>query len=189
MLRLFAAVALPDSARAWIGERANALRRRLPSDTLRVVRDENFHVTLRFLGETDEQIVPLLCEIISAAAGDSQAASLTLGRTGAFPSARNPRAVWIDVTDHGGVLGAIVGRLGRGLTSTGIHFDRKAFRPHVTIGYVQKRSTQQGRRELSRALAGPDGETFSVDVNQIDLLSSELKAGGSVYSSHCHVTF
>src|SRR5579871_3720492 len=56
---------------------------------------ENLHVTLKFLGETDERIIPEIGKILQGAVADRQAWEVRLHGLGAFPNVNRPTVVWI----------------------------------------------------------------------------------------------
>ena len=101
-VRLFAAVELPDPARAAIEAATQRLRTTLPG--LRWVPAENLHLTLVFLGWVDpDQLDPIRAEL-EVAAAPAAPFRARLGAAGRFPDRGAPRVVWFGFTS--GVGGA-----------------------------------------------------------------------------------
>jgi 2'-5' RNA ligase len=122
MLRLFAALALPDSAVA----RLIGLQKGLDG---RLVPPENFHITLAFFGEVEE---PLAEEIDAALEGVSAPAfSIWLDGAGAFGGAR-PHALYAAVRPEPALerLQAKVAQAGR---RAGAQVESRRYTPHVTL--------------------------------------------------------
>ena len=96
-MRLFVAVNLPKKERERIHRASRALRDpRLP---VRWVAPDNYHLTLKFLGEVRAERVPRVIEILARVALGCPPFSADLAGFGAFPSIRRPRVLWLG-TDH-----------------------------------------------------------------------------------------
>ena len=54
----------------------------------KIVREDNLHVTLRFLGEVDDELVPLLTDELAPAAASVPRSSARVRGFGAFPGPR-----------------------------------------------------------------------------------------------------
>ena len=97
LLRLFFAVPLPaetlDACRAVI----DPVRQGPMGRSARWVRTENLHLTVRFLGDTDESLIEALAEAAREAAAGVAAFDVELAGAGAFPDGRHPRTLWIGV--------------------------------------------------------------------------------------------
>lgn len=89
--------------------------------------DENLHITLAFLGETDEELVPALSQIIKGLRLE-EPLSLHFTRYGSFG-----RELWF--LDPGNVprLGSLSAYLKRAVARLGAPVDRKPFRAHLTL--------------------------------------------------------
>lgn len=174
-IRSFVAVLLPDVLRAEIHAQTAPLRRRAPR--LAWVREENLHLTLRFLGEVDHTMIERVQEALMSTAEGIAPFEVTLGGLGGFPSRHAPRVVWVGVTLGGDRLVALAARLDADLGVRGIPPEGRAFHPHVTLG----RARDPGRaRGLEAALA--EAPRFGAcRVDRLSLMRSELARGGSRY--------
>ncbi|MFQ5552912.1 MAG: RNA 2',3'-cyclic phosphodiesterase [Thermoplasmata archaeon] len=145
---------------------------------VRVVDPENLHITLKFLGETDDGLVPFIREALVAAIEGEDPFTLTLHGSGAFPNPRNPRVLWIGV-QGGEPLVRIAKRLERDLQELGFERARRRFTPHLTVGRVKSRKEVEGLTEL---LATHRDEAFGTQrVEELRLKRSELRPTGAVY--------
>lgn len=152
---------------------------------LRVVPAENLHLTLKFLGDVEEGIVPSLMEAVERAAEGVPPATLTLRGTGAFPNLRRPRVVWVGVED-GESLVTVARRLEEGLEPMGFARERRRFSPHLTVARVKG---GRGREAVVRVAQEYEEEGFGEQrVDAIRLKRSELTPRGAIYHDLGSVT-
>jgi len=129
MIRLFAAIAIPD-------EIADALVRRqqgIPGAKWRPT--EAFHITLRFFGEIDEARADDLDAELSTIA--LAPVTVELAGVGSFDDHGEPRAVWAGVAETE-PLKRLAGRCETAARRAGLAPDRRAWRPHMTLAYLRR---------------------------------------------------
>jgi 2'-5' RNA ligase len=179
-LRSFVAVPLPEGVRAGILEAAAALEPELPA--VRWLRKvENLHVTLKFLGQVEEERMGELGGAIAEAVGAVPRFGVEMRGLGAFPTARDARIVWAGVVDPGRGLARVAELVETVAAELGIA-DKEArlFRPHVTVGRAKARVD-------ARAALAPFAERAfgAVPVDEVHLYESRLGGGpdnaGSTY--------
>ncbi|MBA2458774.1 MAG: RNA 2',3'-cyclic phosphodiesterase [Gemmatimonadales bacterium] len=133
-MRLFAAVPLPEPARAEVAGLLDRLRRReLP---VRWVRDEGLHLTLKFFGEVAAERVGAVEEAIRLANEGSEPLAMRLDDLGAFPTASRARVLWVGV-EAPPALELLQDRLERRCEAIGFPPEGSPFRPHITLGRVR----------------------------------------------------
>lgn len=134
-LRLFVALALPDSVRdELVRWRATAMG---AVGGLRAVQRSDLHVTLCFLGSRPATDVAAVLEVCGEACAGMPAAALTLGAALWLPR-RAPRVLSVALRDEGGRLGAVQAALSRGLAGAGLFApEARPFVPHVTVARVR----------------------------------------------------
>ena len=176
-MRLFIAVNLPVAERHAAFEAAAPLRAaRLP---VRWVREEGIHVTLRFLGEVDEQRVAALEEALAGAVRQARPFGLTVGGVGAFPSMARPRVLWVGLERHP-ALELLANDVEHALMSLGFEPELRPFHPHVTLGRVERGAKAAAFRNLERLAAGIMYQG-AFQVESVDLMQSTLGSGGATY--------
>jgi 2'-5' RNA ligase len=180
-MRLFVAIDLNDDARRAIAAEQKRLMRELAEEksSLRMVRPEQIHLTLAFLGEVDEVRGAALVEAMRAEVEASSFAVVFAG-LGVFPPHGAPRVLWLGVTaghhDAIAVQRQIVDRLAR----VGIPPEERAYHPHLTLARWRT-ATPSDRR---RALAADRGAQIArVDVAAVTLYQSRLSASGPSYTA------
>ena len=103
-------------------------------DQYRWVKPENLHVTLNFVGDVVDIEVPELCKLIKDAVGPLPAMEMSLQGVGGFPSAEEPRVLWMGVDQGGEALRHLYQTLADVLHHWGVNKDRNEYVPHMTLG-------------------------------------------------------
>ena len=103
-VRCFVAVEIDEGIREQLAEAQEALR--AAGGHVRWSAPQNLHVTLKFLGETDEANVGDACTITQRVAAKHEGFTIQFAGLGAFPNRRRPRVVFADVHDESGTLAA-----------------------------------------------------------------------------------
>ncbi len=128
MYRLFVAVDLPEEEKravAAIGHKLGGARR-VPVDQI--------HLTLRFIGEADEN---QFAAIKGALAGISAVPfPLALLGVGHFPPGRHPRVLWVGIETSEPLL-QLQQEVELALANVGIAPDERRFSPHITIARLK----------------------------------------------------
>lgn len=136
------------------------------------------HLTLKFLGELDEDRTARVGQVLAAVTSRSRAFPLRFEGTGAFPNERSPRVLWAGCA-AGPELAALHQEFDRALEAEGFEREARAFTPHLTLGRVR------GPARLDRAmaeLARHREEVFgSMTVAKLILFESRLLPGGAEY--------
>jgi 2'-5' RNA ligase len=176
--RLFFALETPPAVREEIAALIRRLRRR--EADVRWEPPTRSHCTLRFLGETDESLLP---GIIAAATPLLQASlpvHVRYANVGAFPHLRDPRVFWVGVEETTGTLRRLREDLDGTLAGLGIPREEKPFHPHVTLGRVRSR---RGIDDLITEVKSTTFESPPATLRELLLIRSELRPSGSVYST------
>ena len=176
-IRTFICIELPDT----IKERIDTLTGSLREINAQVswVRATNVHLTIRFLGEVSPPRLERVHGIVQRAAASVTPFEIEVGGTGCFPSTRNPRVLWVGLTETPPAMIGLYEAIETGLA--GAHFDRetKRFSPHLTIGRV--RSPRNGQLVAERLVElGFPTERFT--ARDVIVMRSDLSPSGSVYT-------
>jgi RNA 2',3'-cyclic 3'-phosphodiesterase len=133
-VRLFVAIDPPDRIRDALARRAAALTGRL-----RLVPRDQLHLTLRFLGEVDDDRVPALVEALAAAVPGPPIGLRVVGG-GAFPSPGRPRVLWAGLGGDVRAVDGLAARIEAAVTAHGLPRADHPFHGHVTVA-----RTREGR--------------------------------------------
>ncbi|MBI2882294.1 MAG: RNA 2',3'-cyclic phosphodiesterase [Candidatus Methylomirabilis oxyfera] len=144
------------------------------------VRPENLHLTLKFLGQVEEDCIGAIGEAIAAAATGSGPVHLVFQGLGAFPRPREARVVWTGLSHGSEALAALQARIEAALESLGFAREARRFTAHLTLGRVRGPAR---REQLARAITEAPAEALGEMVlDRIELMKSDLSAGGARYS-------
>jgi 2'-5' RNA ligase len=176
MLRLFIAMPLPPEVERELDRLLAHLRPK--SNNVKWVPAKNIHLTVKFLGDTDEKIVGKITSAIDEVATQYQPFVTTLDQVGAFPNLRRPRVIWIGgsepIEDAARLALDIDHRMGK------LRFEKekRPFKPHLTLGRVR-----QGRRvdELADYLQTFELEPIPLTLDRVVLFKSTLTPRGAIY--------
>ena len=99
-IRSFIAIELSPTIKVKIEEIQNKLKS--STTDVRWVRPEGIHLTLKFLGNIEEEKIPELSDAVTQCISDISSFSLTVRTLGAFPNERNPKVIWFAASDDSG---------------------------------------------------------------------------------------
>ncbi len=169
--RLFIAVTLPPPVRDVIAE----LPRNLHG--LNWTRPEQWHVTLRFLGDVAEDKIETLRQRLRPVRVEPFI--LPLEGVGSFPPNRPPRVIWVGTGSGHPRLFQLRQRIDDAVLAAGIDLDVRTFHPHVTLA----RCAEAPGPGLAQWLqAYRDFTAPPVRVEAFDLYRSELHPSGPVHT-------
>jgi 2'-5' RNA ligase len=163
---------------AAVSRRLAAQARRLAAldGGLKAPSTDDFHLTLQFLGDTNETDVPEIGRALVAAAEGHGPFELRYGGLGAFPEPARARVVWAAVRtpDGPGPLADLAAAVGGALGPLGFPPEARAWHPHVTLGRLRRRPQDA----LVEALeAGRDLDLGREEVSDLKLILSDPREG------------
>jgi RNA 2',3'-cyclic 3'-phosphodiesterase len=176
-VRTFIAVPLPQDCHRLLS-RLQSEMRAMEAD-VRWTAVPSIHLTLKFLGEIDPDLVPKLAPALRSATASFSPFGLSLRGLGGFPNLRSPRVLWCGIEGDTEGLHRLQNAVEQTCASFGFEPEAREFHPHLTLGRVQ------GKRNLQRVLdyikIGSDFEQpFAVD--RVHLYRSVLTPRGANYS-------
>jgi 2'-5' RNA ligase len=175
-IRAFIAIQLPKSVKAELGEVSRRLASQVTPRSVRWVKSDRLHLTLRFLGDTSLSRLPDIYAGLDHVAAGHPRFDCHLDRLGFFPNRRRPRVVWVGVRWEKDRLESLHSGIEELLFSLGFQKERRPFRAHLTLGRVKDMRALKGI-ELSGNM-----ENLAVPVNAIHLIESELRPRGPFYT-------
>jgi 2'-5' RNA ligase len=183
LYRLFVALPVPDDVKEKLEAAQADLRQVLPGRNVRWARREQFHLTLRFLGDVEAAEAEALAEALRTACADFGALHLRAEQIGCFPERGYPRVVWVGVRDQAEQLPRlqqVVEAATQGFTAEP---REERFTGHLTLARV-KGIKRPEAEALGQAAAGMADRVFGHwAAYQIELMRSELLPQGARHSS------
>ncbi|UCH88716.1 MAG: RNA 2',3'-cyclic phosphodiesterase [Thermoplasmata archaeon] len=146
---------------------------------LKLVEPENIHITLKFLGDTDEVLVEQITGQMIESSRGIQPFELRFEKIGAFPNINYLKVIWVGL-EGATPLVQISRKLDSGLRSLGFKSDKKGFKPHITLARVR---SPRGKSELKNVINAHSSDFFgTLNVNKIILKKSVLSPAGPTYT-------
>ena len=176
--RAFIAIELPTEVKELISVHIERLRGFVPRG-VKWVDPAISHLTLAFLGSIPDAQLLLLSRIVDAVTTDSRSFSLYTGNLEVFPNARRPRVLWMGLEGDIRFLSGLHSRLQKALQDEGFPVEKRAFKPHVTLG----RARGKGVIPLEDSdLAQQPINGIEFHVREIVLMSSVLTPRGPIHT-------
>lgn len=145
------------------------------------VVDENLHITMNFVGDMRDTEVPEFCLEIKRVAEKHEPFWVEVAGTSGFPSAEQPRVIWIGITEGTDALQALHADLSEVLRNWGIPKEKNKYHPHVTLGRLRRGG--RWNDSLAELLAKNKNSRFgSCSVDEIVVFSSHLDRLGPTYT-------
>jgi len=145
----------------------------------KLVEIENMHLTLKFLGDTDEKLIVKIEKIIEESTENIQPFEITLKNMGVFPNQNYIKIVWIGV-ENTGPLKQIAETIDMKLKKLGFEKERRAFSAHLTIARVKSAKNKEKLIQLINKYQ--DVEFQKIKVDKILLKKSVLTSKGPIYT-------
>lgn len=169
MIRLFAAVPVPDEAAQALVSAQTGVRE------ARWRAPESLHVTLRFFGEVDERKAEDIASALESAAGETF--DIALAGVGSFGEGERIHALWAGVEDNP-ALRRLAARCETAARRAGCAPETRNYAPHVTLAYLRRAD----EREIAEWTSRNNLMRISpFRVERFGLYSSWPGEGGSRY--------
>ena len=163
------------------GRLADAQRRlRSAGGKVRWTQPENLHVTLKFLGDVPDKLAGQVCRAAEEVAGSVERFAFDVRGVTAVPPRGALRMFWAGVNDPAGGMAALVAGLDEAMQPLGFAPERRAFRPHVTLGRVKSGRDVDALRAAAEEWA--DAAFGEGEAGVVTVYSSELTPDGPVYA-------
>jgi len=149
------------------------------------VRAANLHITLKFLGHTDEGKLPAIESALSAIPSSSPVA-LAFRGLGFFPNERRPRVFWAGM-EASPNLETIASGIDHAVHKVGFPLEGRPFTPHLTLARFDPPGIPP---KLASAIANNSSRDFGQMVTRrFQLIESKLKPTGAEYTPLRSFTF
>lgn len=138
-------------------------------------KEADLHITLVYLGFTDEEVVLEICEKVKKSCEDVDIFDIRLLQIELFPSAEEPRVIALTgepSEELKNLVNAIEKELGISASP------KKSFRPHITLGRVKKHKWEDLENKPEILEKFP----LTVDANSVDVMTSQFSSKESRYS-------
>ena len=156
----------------------NGLKYNLSNQNIKWVELNNMHLTLKFFGETNVDIIPNICSKIEDSLQGITSFDLMINKTGVFGSNYQPKVIWFGI-DNNPMLNSLAEKVLNNMASLGFERDRQNFVPHLTIGRIKFVNDKKYFSEIVTKYNATSMQ--KVHVKEILLYESILRKEGPIY--------
>ena len=177
MIRTFIAIELPESVRGMI----DRFQREASGQNFRLrwVKPENIHITLKFIGDTSEEVIEQITTDIFRTPSLFNKFTIALGGTGIFPNMRRPRVYWSGIIKGVPELTQIADLVNNRCAFLSVPREERPFRAHVTLGRFKTDPTPD---LMQKFISSELMVTGDLQISRMVLMKSVLRKEGPEYS-------
>ena len=182
-MRLFVAFDIPEETRGAIRELVSKFAP--VARGARWVRPEGIHITLKFIGWIDDEILPQIKEHL-ARVPHRQVIPVAFRNFGFFPNEQRPRVFFVGIA-AGPALARLAAEIEAQLALLKMPKEERAFTPHLTLARFK---SNEGVTQIQKTLASMPSQDFgAMNATQFHLYQSVLKSNGAVYTKLATYSF
>jgi RNA 2',3'-cyclic 3'-phosphodiesterase len=171
-MRLFVGLPIPDALRAQLAGLAGGI------PGAKWVPPENYHLTLRFIGELEPWRAQEVDEALAAIRG-AKPFELLLRGVGTFEKGGRIHALWLGAERSEGLL-HLRRKVETALQRSGLEPERRSFAPHVTLARTERAAPE---KLIAFVQAHNLFRAPPVTVESFTLYSSRLGKEQAVYAA------
>jgi len=180
-MRTFIAIELPGNIKASLVRWQEKLK--TAQADIKWVEKNNIHLTLKFLGEINEDKIAEISVILEKIAKISPSYQATISNLGGFPKIEYPRVIWAGLGKGDQETKDIVKHIENSLEEIGIPKEDRLFASHITLGRSRSEKNQKKLGELLGKLKAEFTNMESFEVRKITLFKSQLSSKGPTYQA------
>jgi 2'-5' RNA ligase len=183
-LRTFIAIELDKELKEDLGRLQDRLRSQMAPGSVRWVRPGGMHLTLKFLADTPLDKVEKVKVALAQAAEEVSPFTFTVAGLGCFPNTRRPRVLWVGLQEITGALVRLRDAVEAHVAPLGFPTEGRPFKPHLTLGRVQRRASKSEIREIGEVVAASVADIRGeMAVQDVLYIKSDLQPSGAVYTT------
>ncbi len=177
-IRTFIAIDVPEKIKEQIFEVEKELMKSC-TEGVKWEEKEKFHITLKFLGDVNEDAIDSIYDVLSENLTGFGKFSIIYKGVGCFPELKRPRVIWIGCEDPSGKLFELQKIVEEKMSELGFEKEDKEYHPHVTLGRVKN---PKNISNLTKKIESINFESEAGEVAEVLIMKSDLKPSGSVYT-------
>ncbi|MBU0477383.1 RNA 2',3'-cyclic phosphodiesterase [bacterium] len=178
-VRSFIAINIPAKIRNKLEKIQDDLKK--SNAALQLVKPENIHITLKFLGNVPVESINDIQDAINESISRFKIFSVSFEKTGAFPNPQYPRVIWVGIEKGREELSLINTKIENSLSRFSLHQENRKFQPHLTIARV--RSGKNRERIVNALEELKNIRVGEMLAEEICLMESMLKPQGAQYKT------
>jgi 2'-5' RNA ligase len=176
MKRTFIAIKIPISNKTQ--ELLNRLKIDFEDEKIKWIEDNNIHITLFFLGNTEEGKINEISAELTKIFKRVKSFDILCKGLGVFRSVFNPKALWVGI-EKSKALDQMYLAIQKAMSSHGFVLENKEFKPHITIGRAKFIKDKDRLRRLINNFK--DIEIQKLKISEVYFYESKLTPQGPIY--------
>lgn len=176
MIRTFIALELPElELKKIIDIKNNYIN---DYDNIKWEPINKLHLTLKFLGDTDENIIPAINSELENILKNYEVFELTFEKFGLFIKDKKPRILWIGLKENS-KLSSLAHEIDNVISKFGFEKEKRKFTPHITLLRIKDRD-EKFYKDFYK-LTQVEIPEINFYADKITFFKSTLLKTGSVY--------
>ena len=179
-MRLFIAIPIEDRTQELLEDQIEKAQTALDFD-LKWVSGENLHLTLKFLGDTEEDKIKDIKNSMMNTCSFYDKFDIYYNHFSAFPSTDYPKVLFFGLNDHKNTLINLQKDLENELYERGFEKEDRDYTPHLTFARTRKNTDMRQLKYDFKNFIKENDIRILQKVNKIALIESQLYKSGPVY--------
>lgn len=180
-MRLFTAIELPQNICGHLVRITDALRiHRDLKDALSFTREDNFHITLKFLGDVTDDKVPALASSLQTLRVTPM--NLSISHFLVLPGQGPARVLAANVAGDTKELAELFNQIESACQPLGVPREARGYKPHVTFGRFRRPSSKFTARTLIKMIDSKQLPTPGFTAAEFVLFHSDLTPDGAIHT-------
>ena len=180
---MFIAIPIPEPVRDEIIRVQQEMQPLAPRGAARWTRPDQFHLTLRFLGDVHVDGLEQLKESVNAVCRSARPLQMCAEGVGFFPNPHSPRVVWVGIGDKEGLLVDLQKQIEAAVRPFTVEPGEKNFSGHVTLGRLKNPKPPDARKMAAHAQTVKDRTFGEWTADEIEIIRSELSPVGARHTT------
>ncbi len=155
------------------------LQLKLKDDGVKWIYLDNLHLTIKFLGKTNNQLLPEIFSTLNNVLKDLSCFKIAVKGIGKFSSKKKTKVIWLGIEDLNNQLSQISSQLNSAFTPFGFKPEKRTFKAHLTLARIKQLHNEHVLNDLISTYS--NHEFQQVIIDELILYESILTSRGHIY--------
>lgn len=173
MIRLFVALEIPDKVKEELFNHCFSIVER--SSDYRWEAKEKIHLTLKFIGDVKDELLPQITEELEFIKNYSSF-NCTISKFGFFFRDNQAKILWCNLETDDSII-SLVEEINTRMNKFDIEIEKRKFKSHLTLLRIKNKVDEKFIKSFKEYSFDP----INFTSNEVELIQSVLKPSGSEY--------
>ncbi|MFW6281595.1 MAG: RNA 2',3'-cyclic phosphodiesterase [bacterium] len=179
-MRTFIAINIPERSKDLIENKINLIKQEVKQD-IKWVKKENWHITLKFLGEIRKNKVNNIKQRLSLLKFNNYKFPIKFQGINAFPDLNHPKVLFVKINQGYNCLTEIYQKIESQMEKEGFSPEDRKYTPHLTIARSRKNTDLKKLSNVYNKFTDKYFINVFMKAVKISLMKSELYPEGPKY--------